>query len=275
MPKFKVGDKVRINITDIWYSASGKTQYNGQEFKITEVNKPRWPGDEFIYCLNVIDHNRFWLGSSYLWSEKELELVKPKFDINDYPGMYVMHCKTQEQAEIFTMYLHKNNRTWWTGRPYTKDTNWESYKYKTCYNFNENGFSQYNFYKNKGYTILEFKDFDWSDFEMKKEFTKKDLKNGDMVKLRNGTIGIILLGIDCLLTSETGGYCLKYVENDLTHDTYSDRDIIAVYRTNDPEMVSFRTFEHCELVYERKEVEEMTLAEVCKALGKEIKIVKE
>lgn len=118
-----------------------------------------------------------------------------------------------------------------------------------------------------------------SDIKLVKEdvrmFTKKDLKNGDMVKLRNGTIGIILLGIDCLLTAETGGYCLKYVKNDLTHDTYSDRDIVAVYRTNNPEMVSFRSFNRDELVYERKEVEEMTLEEVCKALGKEIKIVKE
>jgi hypothetical protein len=38
----------------------------------------------------------------------------------------------------------------------------------------------------------------------------------------------------------------------------------------------FNAFEHNygTLVYERKEVEEMTLEEVCKALGKEIKIVK-
>lgn len=106
MPKFKVGDKVRINITDRWYSANGKMQYNRQEFKITEVNNPRWPGDEFIYCLNVIDHNLFWLGPSYLWSEKELELVKPKFDHRNYVnGRYAMHTKTIEEARLFEEYI--------------------------------------------------------------------------------------------------------------------------------------------------------------------------
>ena len=88
---------------------------------------------------------------------------------------------------------------------------------------------------------------------------------------------MVILGIDSLLSKDNGGYRLSTINDNLTHNALSDRDIVAVRRVDDPELVSFNAFkyEYGKLVYERKEVEEMTLEEVCKALGKEIKIVKE
>ena len=69
---------------------------------------------------------------------------------------------------------------------------------------------------------------------------------------------------------------LESITNDLLATYNYDADIIAVRRLSDT-CCAFKAFEHKygTLVYERKEVEEMTLAEVCEALGKEIKIVKE
>lgn len=110
---------------------------------------------------------------------------------------------------------------------------------------------------------------------MKKEFTKADLKNGDFVKLRDNSVGIVLADIGAI----TFGHqvlCLNNLNNNLTSWHNSDCDIMAIRRPIKPSDCTCYIFDHKngELVYERKEVEEMTLEEVCKALGKEIKIVK-
>lgn len=116
-----------------------------------------------------------------------------------------------------------------------------------------------------------------------KEFTKKDLQNGDVVKLRDGQVGIVLKDdtFDRIIFPDKSYYLAGY-EEDLTCSERSDVpdkhnvDIMAVRRAGST-MNLFGAFTkpQCgKLLYERKEVEEMTLEEVCKALGKEIKIVK-
>ena len=73
---------------------------------------------------------------------------------------------------------------------------------------------------------------------------------------------------------------LDELTDDLT-DIFNDEDsddVIAVRRPKQPYECQFCAFDEGfgELIYERKdEPEEMTLEEICKALGKEIKIVKE
>lgn len=121
--------------------------------------------------------------------------------------------------------------------------------------------------------IINFEDFDWSDFMSKKEFTKADLKNGDVVKLADGDIGIVIRDTDTIIYKEERD-SMYYLSDDLVFD--NGNKIVAVRRPIVNPDCSFTTFtyERGELVYERKEVEEMTLEEVCKALGKEIKIVK-
>lgn len=111
-----------------------------------------------------------------------------------------------------------------------------------------------------------------------KKFTKKDLKNGDVIKRRDGSVQIICLETGTCIC-QTGNHYdrLKALNDDLIMAYNKDGDVIAVRRPLQPHHCCFDAFEleFGELVYERKEVEEMTLAEVCKALGKEIKIVKE
>lgn len=105
-----------------------------------------------------------------------------KFDFNKYKGKYVMHCKTKNEAEEFCKLMYDRRMSWENGISYLSQTNFECYAKDTCYNFNEGIFTYLDFYKNNGYTILE-----WSDFmEGEKAMTKSDLKTGHLVKTRNG-----------------------------------------------------------------------------------------
>lgn len=196
-----------------------------------------------------------------------------KFNIANYKGNYVMHCKTEEEAKDFCRYLDGLGRKWSDGTKYTELTFWCVYKDNTCYDFNNGKYYLLSYCESKGYTILE-----WSDF-MNKKFTKADLKTGDVVLRRNGVVEIVCRETDSLI-SKDGFNVLSNVKKDLTSafvfDSNSDWDIVAVRRPRTPYECQFKAFDkrYGELVYEHKETEEMTLEEVCKALGKEIKIVK-
>jgi hypothetical protein len=192
-----------------------------------------------------------------------------KFNIDDYKGKYVMHCKTDEEADNFLNYLDSIGKKWCSGRSYLSNNCWNCYTINTVYNFNNDSYCNIDQAKRYGYKILE-----WSDF-MNKKFTKADLKTGDVVKKRNGEVEIVIKEFDVLLKPKEWNR-LEDINNDLTHSFLGDGDIIAVRRPIIPSDCQFSAFkeERGILVYERKEVEEMTLAEVCKLLGKEIKIVK-
>ena len=184
-----------------------------------------------------------------------------KFDINDYKGKYVMHCKTEEEAREFVAYL--------------KTTGWDHDWSLACYyganlcHFNEGMWGSIKFAIDHDYTILE-----WSDF-MNKEFTKADLRTGDVVMQRNGVIQIANRELGMFITEDWWNDMDGFNSN-LTHIDGEEFDIIAVRRPRKKTDCTFKAFEYKSgtLVYERKEVEEMTLAEVCRLLGKEIKIVK-
>lgn len=93
-----------------------------------------------------------------------------KFNIDNYKGKYVMHCKTYEEAVDFCNYLHSTGRSWVSDRSYSECTNWEKYGTKTIYYFNEGSYCDINLV-NQGYTVLE-----WSDF-MSETMSNKDRVN--------------------------------------------------------------------------------------------------
>ena len=194
-----------------------------------------------------------------------------KFNIENYPGKYVMHCKTKEEARSFCDYLKSIGRAWCTGRSYD-DISWGYYGANTIYCFNSGTLSDVNFAKSQNYTILE-----WEDF-MNKTFTKADLKTGDIIKRRNGSTEIVILELDVCVCKK-GFNRLSSINNDLTYDRYDQSDVVAVRRPKNANQCQFAAFdlELGDIVYdrERDSVVEMTMEEICAALGKTIKIVKE
>lgn len=195
-----------------------------------------------------------------------------QFDIKDYPDEYLMHCKTEEEAKDFCCYLRNVGRCWRGGSPY-ENTKWEIYGSKTVYNFNCGTYGNIECYRKDVYTILE-----WEDF-MNKTFTKADLKTGDIIKRRNGSTEIVILELDVCLC-KTGFNSLSSIHNDLTYGRGCEQsDVVAVRRPKNANQCQFAAFdlELGDLVYDRERdtVVEMTMEEICAALGKTVKIVKE
>lgn len=115
-------------------------------------------------------------------------------------------------------------------------------------------------------------------YEKKNVTSKEDLRTGDVVKYRNGEVGIVFTEIGSILFRDDSYEELDYFKDDLTcsESDYNKYDIVAVRRPTKTYECRFRAFdkELGTLVYEREEpVEEMTIEEVCKALGKDVKIV--
>ena len=193
-----------------------------------------------------------------------------KFNIDNYKGKYVMHCKTEEEARNFCNYLHSVGRKWCVGTSYLTCTNYQRYKELTAYEFNEGSMCYVDYYKSpsENYTILE-----WEDF-MNSTFTKADLKTGDVILRKTGQVEIVIKELDVLVRPQ---FCnrLSDFNEDLTHSYLPNEDIIAVRRPKIPTDCQFSAFKEKRgtLIYEREEVEEMTLAQVCKLLGKNIKII--
>lgn len=115
---------------------------------------------------------------------------------------------------------------------------------------------------------------------MNKEFTKSDLQTGMVVETKDGTKYIVMRN-SCIsapdsdfIVNENGWNPLRYYNDDLLeYHTYSDLDIIKVYKPNYPNVI--RTFEEdaLELIWEREEYKEMTVAEIEEKLGYKIKII--
>lgn len=193
-----------------------------------------------------------------------------KFNIDDYKGKYAMHCKTEAEAIDFCNYLDSVGKHWSAGDSYKHYTFYNNYKEKMCYNFNYGTYANIEWYRSEGFIILE-----WSDF-MNRKFTKEDLKTGDVVKFENEKVGIVNRVLDMIIVS-SGWVDIDHLNSDLTIECgSSDWSIVEVRRPQVKGDCQFRAIENKwgVLVYERKEPEEMTLAEVCRLLGKEVKIVK-
>jgi hypothetical protein len=113
---------------------------------------------------------------------------------------------------------------------------------------------------------------------MNGKFTKEDLRTGDVILRKDGGVEIVNCELGMLICSNGGWNDLKDIKDDLT-SVYRNKnwDVVEVRRPKEKCDCCFDAMKidrRGTLVYERKEVEEMTLAEVCRLLGKEIKIIK-
>ena len=178
-----------------------------------------------------------------------------------------VHCKTEEEAKDFCRQMHEQGMKWCTGKSYMEKTNYEEYKGEMCYT-GSGMFSSYRYCNSEGYEILE-----WSDY-MQKEFTKADLKDGMVVKHRNGDKKMV---ISEALIGEDGYSDRNCFREDLTNRYFKDLDIVGVYAiqeyNNFADMLSDYNLE---LIWERKEPKKMTVEEMRKRLeeltGEEIEV---
>lgn len=196
-----------------------------------------------------------------------------KFDwkaFGDCNNKIAVWCKTEEEAIDFCQLSYENGYDWYDGKKRSQFTYWEVYKETTCYITDE--YADKIFYVNEGYLILP-----WSDYMVapKPTFTKSDLKDGDFVLRRNGDIEIALPSLGAF-TNSKGFMPIEDTDEDFT-DKYEDEDwdIVEVRRPNEVADCQFRIFKNNwgEVIYKREDPEEMTIDEICKALGKKIKIV--
>ena len=181
-------------------------------------------------------------------------------------------CKTEEEAIDFCKQSHEHGLDWCNGQSRAKNTEWTFYKENTAYSVDM--FSNKDWCKKEGYTVLK-----WSDYRnTPTTFTKSDLKDGDIVLKRNGDVEIAIPSVG-VFVRVAGFNSFNIFNDDLTSTLKDKYDIVKVRRPNKPSDCVFDCFDFCkgEVVYNRERdsvpVVEMTLEEVCEALGKKIKIV--
>ena len=88
---------------------------------------------------------------------------------------------------------------------------------------------------------------------------KSVLQNGDVLTMKDGDKYILYN--EKLYDLDGVGYDLDDFDYDLNHDYNNDRNFVKIEKLDGTVITN--------------EIEEMTLAEVCEELGREIKIVKE
>lgn len=110
------------------------------------------------------------------------------------------------------------------------------------------------------------------------ENIKSLLKDGMVVELRNGCKCIVI--DDKIMNINSHDYLDYYDDNLISKLNLTHLDIMKIYKLIDASNLRCVLGEgsghyNLKIVWEREEPVEMTLEEVCKALGKDIKIVKE
>lgn|SRR5574344_1027623 len=195
-----------------------------------------------------------------------------KFNTEDYSGKKVaIHTKTLQEIISFL-----NNR----GKLITPMEIFEIYGSDTCFEIDADCFNNKKYYCGNGYKILEWEDFMWQSFR------KRDIKDGDVIVRRNGDVEIAMIKYNMFIAAD-GWNDFEHIREDLTYcNTYGSNgcgkyDIVQVYRPIKKYGCILKVYDDNNisqvLIYDREkaeEAEEMTVDEICKALGKNIKIVK-
>ena len=70
----------------------------------------------------------------------------------------VVRCYTKDDGNNLLRWADSVGLTWVDGSKYGTGTHWSSYMNGSCYNLKGGTLGKYSYYKNKGFTILEYKD---------------------------------------------------------------------------------------------------------------------
>lgn len=120
--------------------------------------------------------------------------------------------------------------------------------------------------------------------KIKTENVKNLLKSGDIVVFRSGEKAKVFLDYESdyygkgilAYTDKDSFMALKsYNENLFISTKLEDYAINKIYRPKHDRFVISKNLNDYDLIWERKEIKEMTMEEICNALGYEVKIKKE
>lgn len=117
--------------------------------------------------------------------------------------------------------------------------------------------------------------------EEEMENVKSLLKSGDIVIVRNGGKYRVYpdyeTGVFSRIDDIGFNRMEEYDDSLLVKPLKGSRryDITKIYRAKDPTVLTSSNLDNYRLVWERKEVKEMTMKEICDALGYDVKIKKE
>lgn len=182
-----------------------------------------------------------------------------------------VHCATEDEAIDFCNLSHEHGYDWCDGNTRLEEINWNYYNKNTVYFRDSYADIEYT----KTY-MPNCKIIEWSDYVSLHVFMKSDLKTGDFILYRNGSVEMVLREYGALVGVD-GYNRFENMNNDLSGDFDGGWDVMEVRRPKYSSDCQFSCFdsEDGEAVYnrERDSVVEMTLKEVCEALGKNIKIV--
>ena len=117
--------------------------------------------------------------------------------------------------------------------------------------------------------------------------TKENLQTGHIIERKDGVRGIVMLNcistnpdwpdtIDIIVCHNGTNKQLADYNSDLSHPYNPDASIVKVYAPFNPvHVLSFSNPNaNHKLLWKATKVEELTLEQVCKELGREIKIIK-
>lgn len=172
-------------------------------------------------------------------------------------GNIVVLCNTREKNDNFLREAANHDIV-----PYNY---YEHYLEHTCYRcsvYHTLTFSPESYYKLNGFTIIE-----WNEFPNLKEGMVIKTRNGQKFYIRNHwRYGLIAS------SEKTWIECNDY-DNELNlKNKVKEFDIMEIYDTNAVNIENLFEDSNLKLIWEREPAEEMTLKEVCEALGKKIKI---
>ena len=187
---------------------------------------------------------------------------------------FVVNCKTEEQAKQFISICYDNGLEWFNNSK--TETNWNKYNKDTCYRAvdPEIVYANINYYKKADYKIITFDEFMKEHKDMKKQFTKDDLKVGMLVECEEMGLCIIM---------EDPYYGLVYVSDDgyMTvsrlndnfdfHDKQYSINKVWDVATNYGQGI-LNTHER-KLLWEREVVKELTVEEISNLLGYKVRVV--
>ncbi len=180
-------------------------------------------------------------------------------------GEIAVHCDTLDKAKDFVKECIKRNILW--ASKAETETLWEEFKEDTFY-FCSITLSRAKLLYGNSENVEYEEIFEWEISSCPK------LKDGMIVEIRNGRKYLLRTVCGELIGSNFDGWIELTCDENLCENKYNNKDfdVMKIYESHFCLLDGVFNESNLSLIWEREEVEEMTLEEICNALGKKIKI---